>query len=90
MTTRRGTTNRNVRGSSHARRARRRWLIDTFGDGKTAPCAFECGARVDVETLTVDRYPLAGCMGGTYARDNIRPACQPCNSSHGGAIRSNS
>ena len=86
--TKRGTTNRNVRGSSHARRNRRQWLLDTFGDGKTVRCAFAgCGAVLDAETLTVDRHPIPGCQGGTYARKNIRPACQPCNSAHGGAVR---
>lgn len=37
-------------------------------------------------TLTVDRI-IPGAQGGKYRRDNIRPACSPCNSSTGGATR---
>lgn len=52
----RGTTNRNQRGNTADRRARRQWLLNTFD-------------------------------GGTYAYDNIRPACGPCNSRAGTALR---
>ncbi|MGH9247995.1 MAG: HNH endonuclease signature motif containing protein [Acidimicrobiales bacterium] len=83
---RRGTSNRNQRGSSYGRRVRRQWLLDTFGDGEKAPC-WRCGTLLDVVTLTVDRI-VAGCHGGTYRRGNIRPACGPCNSETGGALRS--
>lgn len=38
-----------------------------------------------VEPLTVDRI-IPGCKGGTYRRDNIRPACGGCNSETGGAL----
>jgi hypothetical protein len=41
---------------------------------------------VDFDTISVDRYPIMGCDGGTYRRDNIRPACRPCNASEGGKI----
>lgn len=37
-----------------------------------------------IETITVDRYPVAGRDGGTYRRGNIRPACAPCNYAEGG------
>lgn len=37
--------------------------------------------------LTVDRI-VPGCKGGTYRRNNIRPACGQCNSETGGATRS--
>jgi hypothetical protein len=83
----RGTTNRNARGSAEARRARRQWLLDAFGDGVRAACSFGCGAVVTLETMSVDRYPIAGVNGGTYRRGNIRPACEPCNYTYGGAIR---
>lgn len=83
----RGTTNRNDRGSAESRRIRKQWLLDTFGDGITAPCAF-CAEPVEFTTMTVDRYPLPGCQGGRYVRGNIRPACAPCNSMYGGALRS--
>lgn len=85
--TRRGTTNQNSRGSSEQRRQRKQWLLTTFGDGTTAPCSFGCGQLLTMATLTVDRFPLPGCQGGTYMRGNIRPACGPCNSAHGGALR---
>lgn len=88
MATHRGTTNRNARGGSEDRRRRRQWLIETFGDGTTALCSYECGAVLTVDTVTADRFPVPGCDGGTYRRGNIRPACGPCNSKHGGALRS--
>lgn len=87
--THRGTTNRNARGSALARRARREWLLSPLapfdGDGEKVPCVL-CGTMLDALTLTVDRYPISGCDGGTYKRDNIRPMCGPCNSSTGGAL----
>jgi len=87
-TTRRGSTNRNDRGSAAARRVRKQWLLNQFGDGVTAPCSFGCGAVLTIETVTADRFPVPGCQGGRYVRGNIRPACGPCNSFHGGALRS--
>lgn len=85
----RGTTNRNARGGSPARRARRLWLCSAEagfgGDGEKVPCAF-CGAILTTETVTADRYPIPGADGGTYRRDNIRPACLPCNMSDGGKL----
>lgn len=66
------------RGSSVDRRRRRVWLLKTFGDGKRAPCRW-CGAKLDVHTITADRYPLAGIDGGTYRHGNIVPACATCN-----------
>jgi hypothetical protein len=86
--TTRGTTNRNARGGAPARRARKAWLLVQFGDGTTAPCSFGCGTVLTFDTITVDRFPLPGCQGGTYVRGNIRPACGPCNSEYGGGLRS--
>ena len=87
----RGTTNRNQRGNTAERAARRQWLLDTFGDGTTAPCSIQwddhCLGEVDNETITVDRHPVPGIDGGTYARSNIRPGCGPCNSRAGSALR---
>lgn len=86
--TRRGTTNANSRGSAADRRARKRWLLVEFGDGETALCSFEgCEVVLTFETVTVDRFPTPGCDGGTYRRDNIRPACSEHNSDHGCRIR---
>lgn len=85
----RGTTNRNDRGSAAERRARKQWLVNTYGDGRVVACSFPgCSRLLTVETVTVDRFPIPGCRGGTYRRGNIRPACGPCNSTHGGALRS--
>lgn len=83
MTHARGTTNRNQRGSSADRRRRKQWLLDTFGDGFTCLCSFQdCIEVLIFETITVDRIQL-GMDGGTYRRNNIRPACAFHNSSEG-------
>jgi hypothetical protein len=90
----RGTSNSNARGSAAARRARKRWLLATFdpelGEG-AARCAIardaHCLGVVTFDTITVDRYPLPGVLGGTYVQGNIRPACGPCNSRDGNDIR---
>ena len=60
----RGTTNRNARGGSDERRKRKLWLLATFGDGIKAPCSY-CQRMVDFDTISVDRYPIMGCDGGT-------------------------
>lgn len=90
MTTRRGTTNRNDRGSSADRLARKLWLLATFSKRlgpHRAKCAFRgCQEILTLETITVDRYPIPGCMGGRYTRDNIRPACAAHNYGEGAAI----
>jgi hypothetical protein len=83
----RGTSNTAVRGNAADRLARKRWLLQEFGDGTTAPCAFGCGTVLTLDTITVDRHPIPGCRGGRYMRGNIRPACGPCNSRYGGALR---
>lgn len=41
------------------------------------------------QPLTIDRI-IPGCRGGTYRRNNIRPACGNCNSETGGSARSKS
>lgn len=48
---------------------------------------YRCGLLLTVQTVTVDRI-VPGCEGGTYARGNIRPSCQPC-ASHTGAVLGN-
>lgn len=47
---------------------------------------YRCGTLLTVDTVTVDRI-VPGCKGGTYRRDNIRPACGTCNSVTGGSLR---
>lgn len=58
-----------------------------FGEGIPACRCYRCGNLLTVDTLTVDRI-IPGCRGGTYRRNNIRPACGACNSETGGAERS--
>lgn len=87
---RRGTTNQNARGNTVQRRQRKIWLLATFSPElgpEQAWCSFGCGTVVDIKTVSVDRYPIAGCDGGTYRQGNIRPACLPCNSTHGSSVR---
>lgn len=78
------------RGNNESRRRRRRWLLETFdqdlGDG-VARCHLQlagdrCHIFVDERTLTVDRID----PGGTYRRENIQPACQPCQTDQGALI----
>jgi hypothetical protein len=84
---RRGCSNKNARGGSDDRRRRRQWLLDTYGDGTTAPCWLAvpgvCTGPVNAETISVERV-TPGHAGGSYRRDNIRPACSACQSHQGG------
>jgi hypothetical protein len=57
-----------------------------LGLGTPACRCYRCGALLTVDTVTADRIK-PGCQGGTYRRDNIRPACGRCNSITGGAVR---
>jgi len=84
----RGTTNRNARGSSNDRRARRRWLLQSWAADVDGFCrCYRCGCLLSDNTITVDRI-VPGALGGGYTRDNIRPACSHCNSETGGSVRS--
>lgn len=56
-----------------------------LGSGEPACRCYRCGTLLSVDTVTVDRIK-PGCEGGTYRRDNIRPACGTCNSSTGQAL----
>jgi len=62
------------RGNSYARRARKLWMLATWGDGEKCPCVF-CGISLSFETVEADRI----IPGGTYRRENVQPACRPCN-----------
>lgn len=91
MTRQRGSTNRNQRGSSYQRRARREWLVNTFGDGEWVDCRLrhvpDCWVAMTKWSVSVDRVH-AGAHGGRYTRDNIQPACPPCQSHQGGKLGS--
>lgn len=56
------------------------------GMGIPACRCYRCGKLLTVDTVTVDRV-VPGAHGGTYRRNNIRPACGSCNSSTGATIR---
>lgn len=90
MASRRGTTNTNARGSAKDRRARKVWLLANFSKRlgpHRAKCAFRgCPEVLTIETVTVDRYPIPGALGGTYGRDNIRPACARHNYGDGARV----
>lgn len=87
MVTRRGTTNKNDRGSSADRARRRVYLVLKYASDVPGFCrCYRCGRLLDVDSVTVDRI-IPGCQGGTYRRENIRPACGRCNSIVGGSTR---
>jgi hypothetical protein len=93
----RSTSNGCQRGSSKERRARRAWLVNTFGwrlpDGTGFVLCFRCEVpllehddpEAPGQAVTADRIN-PGALGGRYTRDNIRPCCLPCNSSTGGSL----
>lgn len=106
--TKRGTSNRNERGSSYSRRSRRAWMLLTYAADVPNHCrCYRCGVllfnpdsppdlndlavalwgtqQLCAQPLTIDRI-IPGCEGGTYRRNNIRPACGGCNSETGGAL----
>lgn len=62
------------RGNAAARRARKLWLLERYGDGETCPC-IHCRTTLTFETVTVDRI----VPGGSYARPNVQPSCFGCN-----------
>jgi len=82
---RRGTSNTNQRGGALSRRIRKQWVLAWYGDGETCQC-YSCGGWLVFATLQVDRI-IPGCLGGTYARGNIRPACAGCNRRSGNKVR---
>lgn len=49
-----------------------------LGEGQPACRCFRCGKLLSLITMTIDRI-IPGCRGGTYRRNNIRPACADCN-----------
>lgn len=78
------------RGNSYDRARRRKYLLAEF-DPELGPDRARCHlfglspaclVYVDARTLTVDRIE----PGGSYCRDNIRPACKPCQNTQGALI----
>lgn len=77
------------RGNSRDRKRRRAWLLATFDQDlgpDLARCWLDlspaCQVTVTAATLTVDRIN----PDGTYRRDNIQPACRPCQITQGGVL----
>lgn len=77
------------RGNSRDRARRRRWLLESFDTDlgpDLARCHLElsdrCRGTVDRHTLSVDRIE----PGGSYAHENIQPACTPCQTTQGALI----
>jgi hypothetical protein len=66
---------RDRRGSADRRRARKRWLLEEFGDGTRVECFWGCGTALTFATLQQDRI----VPGGPYRRDNLVPSCADCN-----------
>lgn len=62
------------RGNSYARRARKHWMLATWGDGTTCQCV-HCQVELNFDTVEADRI----IPGGSYRRDNVQPACRACN-----------
>lgn len=66
------------RGNNQDRKARKLWLlsVEKFGgDGTHVFCVHGCQTLLDYETVQADRIE----PGGSYRRDNVQPACFPCN-----------
>ena len=63
------------------------WLVEIVSavEVPTARC-YRCGELLHDGTITVDRIK-PGIHGGTYHRNNIRPACSKDNSSTGATVR---
>lgn len=51
-------------------------------EGYRADCVV-CGTPMPHSEASMDRYPIPGCQGGTYAYENVRLTCQPCNEAAG-------
>jgi hypothetical protein len=63
------------RGSAAGRRARKAWMLRTWGNGITCLCVHGCRTVLDFATVEADRI----IPGGPYRRDNVQPACRSCN-----------
>lgn len=78
------------RGNNRDRARRRAYLLNEFdpdlGPDRARCHLFglsdACAGTVDAFSLTVDRIE----PGGTYCRDNIRPAGRPCQNKQGALI----
>lgn len=69
------------RGNSKDRKARKQWLLATFGNGTECDCV-HCGITLNYDTVEADRK----IPGGPYIRSNIQPSCRHCNASRGNRL----
>lgn len=81
------------RGSNRNRRDRKVWMLANF-DTDLGPDEARChlrlvdrcrekgGTVLGFHTVTADRID----PGGTYAHDNVRPACRACQNTQGALI----
>lgn len=67
------------RGSAASRRVRKTWMLSPVagfgGNGETVKCALGCETVLTFATVEADRI----VPGGSYRRENVQPACRPCN-----------
>lgn len=73
--------NRNLAGNSADRRARRKKLMEEFGDGECCPCVY-CGLVVGEGTLIQSKMYTTK-QGGGYKQSNLVPSCVDCNKRRG-------
>ncbi len=79
-----GDRRRPSRGNAADRRARKLYLMARYGVEGIVTC-YLCAVPMLLDDLTSDRI-VPGVAGGTYRRENLRPACGPCNSETGGRM----
>lgn len=80
-------TNSNVRGSSRDRLQRKLYLMEAYAcDVPGHVRCYRCGCLLDFDAVTIDRI-TPGALGGTYRRNNIRPACSPCQTVTGNQLK---
>jgi|SRR3954470_16237167 5-methylcytosine-specific restriction endonuclease McrA len=77
MASRRQETKDDRRGSTRNRRARKQWMLTHYGNGHRCQCTY-CPVTLTYDTVQADRI-VPGTQGGTYRRENVTPACGPCN-----------
>jgi hypothetical protein len=65
------------RPGSRRRKVLKQNMLDEFGDGTTCAC-LNCGARLDISTVSMDRL-IPGSDNGRYTRDNLIPMDYDCN-----------
>lgn len=62
------------RGSTKNRKARKFWMLATWGNGISCPCV-HCDELLTYETVEADRI----VPGASYRRENVQPSCRACN-----------